>query len=55
MMATVALDCNLLTFSRETYDHFYNPSDDSPAWKNNVQATVQAQLSEQALKILQHN
>ena len=44
-------DCHFFTFSKETYDHFYNSAHDSAAWKNNVQA----QQSEEEVKILQQN
>ena len=49
------LIATFFTFSRETYDHFYNSARDSwsATWK--IQATVQAQQSEQAVKMLQHN
>ena len=44
-------DCHFFTFSKETYDDFYNSAHDSVAWKSNVQA----QQSEEAVKILQQN
>ena len=53
--ATVALDCDFFTFLKESYDHFYNSAYDSAPWKNNEKTTVQAQKTEQAVKILQHS
>ena len=44
---------SLLLF--QSYDHFHNSAYDSAAWKNNEKTTVQAQQSEQAVKILQHS
>ena len=53
--ATVALEFDFFIFLKESYDHFYNSAYDSAAWKNNEKTTVQAQKSEQAVKILQHS
>ena len=39
--AAVVLDCDLLTFSKETYDHFYNFSHDWSMGKQHAVKVLQ--------------